>query len=130
MSCAASNPRFRFSDSHYASVLRVAWTDDTGAWGVQGALLDEWTESPRRTTSIGDIAVVIRWNADKIAFLVSVRNRTAVRLEKETKTRWTSRDTMRVLPPRWIISTDTLRRLTVAIARVIEGEAIILPDGV
>lgn len=138
MTCEGSNPRYRFADNHYASVVCVRWTDESGVWGVQGALLDEWETRWARTSSLNDIAIAMMWKpndnklglCNKSAFIVSVRGRAAIRLERETKTRWSSRRTIGNIPAAWLpMPDDTLRRLTIAIARAIDGEAIIVLDG-
>lgn len=117
MSVAAAHPRSSRSGAHHAPVMHVWWGD----WDVQGALLDGWNMAP---SGAPDTAVVIRWKSPegnhlKSAFVVG------------PKSQWSSKETERKIhnwqhwqPWSW----ETIRDLTIAIARVLEVKAIIVPE--
>jgi hypothetical protein len=139
MTCEGAHPRSKHSSTHHAPVMHVRWEDEEGLWGVQGALLDSWDKQLFKGPTNSDIAVVIRWREEtegryhfnRISFVVVPRgSMTAPRFERETKTRWSTRDTLRNLSISWAVSHTTLERLTIAIARVLHTDALLIPEGV
>lgn len=138
MICEGAHPRSKHSSTHHAPVMHVRWEDYEGLWGVQGALLDSWDKQSFKGLTNSDTAVVIRWREEnegrrhfhRTSFVVVPRGeRVVTRLERETKTRWSTRDTLRNLPVFWVVSHSTLERLTIAIARVLHADALLIPEG-
>lgn len=117
MSLRGAHPRTRHSGTHHAPVLRITWSDDTGQWEVQGALLDKWQDETHN-----NVAVVIRYhNPDIVTFAFEVR----------PVNRWSTASTLTHLPiylPWARLHPEVLRKLTIAIARLIDAEAIIAPE--
>jgi hypothetical protein len=138
MTCEGAHPRSKHSSTHHAPVMHVRWEDNEGVWGVQGALLDSWDRQAFKGPTNSDIVVVIRWREEtegcrhfhRTSFVVKPRNECRVsRFDRETKIRWSTRDTLHNLPASWVVSQATLERLTIAIARVLQADSILIPEG-
>ena len=118
MKLKGSHPRSRFSGTHHAPVLHIRWADTQGQWALQGSLLDKWEGEDTNNSNI-----TIRWqsHADTVSTSFEVR----------PVNRWSIRDTFVHLPvfvPWNQLSYSTLRTITVAIARVIDAEALLIPE--
>ncbi len=119
MAISAAHPRSSRSGTHHAPVIHVWWADEDNQWDVQGALLDAWDISSSKSP---DTVIAIRWvtrdeKAHKHSYVVSPRSQ------------WTTKDTATNLstwwlPNKWV----TIKNLTVAVARVLEVKAIIVPE--
>jgi hypothetical protein len=138
MTCVGSHPRSKHSSTHHAPVLHVQWEDNEGLWGVQGALLDSWEKQAFKGVTNSDVVVVIRWREEaetrrhfhRTSFVVVPGGERRIsRLERETKVRWSTRNTQHNLPKSWAVSQATLQRLTIAIARVLQADSILIPEG-
>lgn len=124
MKFRASHPMSSRSSGHHAPVLHVRWVEGDDRWSVQGVLLDSLEEKPTR---YGDLNIVIRRQTGDKTYYASFVHTTPARID--THIRWSTRDTMRNLPIEWSY-TDQLpiKKLTLAIARVIDGEALLIPE--
>lgn len=114
MTFNGAHPRSKYSGGHHAPVQHVRWTDRYGRWAVQGAWLDEWEEGAGN-----DISVTIRWTGSgelKTSFPV------------RPITRWSTMDTRFNIT--WELSTSVVENLTVAIARTIHAEALLIPESI
>ena len=114
MTFNGAHPRSKYSGSHHAPVQHVRWTDQYGRWAVQGAWLDEWEEGAG-----SDISVTVRWTGpDELKTSFTVR----------PVTRWSTLDTK--LNIIWDLPASVVENLTVAIARTIHAEALLIPESV
>jgi hypothetical protein len=96
-------------------VLHVSWLAGLGRWSVQGALLDAWDKESK-----SEAVVIIRWagkTLDIYSFVVV------------PPTRWSTKDTNRYIGSRWLLTRTALEELTIAIARVLDAEAVLIPEG-
>jgi len=112
MTCNGAHPRSKRSGTHHAPVLHVRWVDDAGRWEVQGSVLDEWEGETGN-----DISVTIRWrcpDTHKLSFTV------------RPVARWSTKDTE--LNVSWSLTHAVIKKLTVAIARVINADALLIPE--
>jgi hypothetical protein len=122
MRLSGSHPRSRHSGTHHAPVLHIWWEDSADKWSVQGALLDDWDRRPFKSLEFGDTAVAIRWLADshqscfRTAFVARPR------------ARWSTQNTEDNLPASWLPLPQPIRSLTIAIARVLDAETVIIPE--
>lgn len=118
MMCTGAHPQSKYSHTRHAPVMHVSWPAGLGQWSVQGALLDPWGKETK-----SDIAVVVRWaiapdkTLDTAAFVVT------------PPTRWSTKDTQRCLGRNWLLTRSALEDLTIAIARVLAAEAVLIPEG-
>lgn len=121
MTFTGAHPRSRYSGTHHAPVQHIWWSDDFGDWAVQGALLDLWDPHSFRSNP-NDTVVAIRWQT-----VVGECYRTA--FVTKSLTQWSTRDTEKYLPGFWQpLPKDTLKAITVAIARVLDTKAILIPE--
>lgn len=112
-----SHPRSRFSGTHHAPVQHILWTDSTGRWEVQGQLLDKWAGENVNNTTI----TVRYYNPDFATAAFEVR----------PLNRWSTTNTSTHLPiglPWDHLCPLAVEKLTIAIARLIDAEAIIVPE--
>jgi hypothetical protein len=118
MTCTGAHPRSKYAPTHHAPVMHVSWPAGLGRWSVQGATLDSWDKESK-----SDVAVVIRWSIkpgktlDVIAFTIT------------PPARWSTKDTNRYLGQKWLLTRVAVEELTIAIARVLDAEAILIPEG-
>lgn len=112
MTFNGAHPRSKHSGTHHAPVLHVRWVDGAGRWEVQGSLLDEWDDETGNDTS-----VTVRWRCPNI-YMKSFAVRPIGR--------WSTKDTE--LNISWKLTYSAIEKLTVAIARVIDAEAILIPE--
>jgi hypothetical protein len=117
MSLRGAHPRSRHSGTHHAPVQHISWADEIGRWEVQGQLLGRWQDETTNNTTI-----TIRWHTyDFVTIAFEVR----------PLNRWSTVDTVRHLPP-WepwnSLRLSTTKNLTIAIAHLIDAEAVIVPE--
>lgn len=115
MTCTGAHPRSKNSPTRHAPVLHVSWLAGLGRWSVQGALLDAWDKESK-----SEAVVIIRWagkTLDIYSFVVV------------PPTRWSTKDTNRYIGSRWLLTRTALEELTIAIARVLDAEAVLIPEG-
>jgi hypothetical protein len=118
MKLKGSHPRSRYSGTHHAPVQHIRWIDSHGKWAAQGSLLDKWEGEDTNNASI-----TIRWQsrADFVGTSFEVR----------PVNRWSIRNTFVHLPiysPWDQLSYDTLKTITIAIAKFIDAEALLIPE--
>lgn len=117
MTYTAAHPRAKHTP-HHAPVMHVSWPAGLGRWSVQGALLDKWFKESR-----SDIVVVVQWSIapdkplDVLAFTVT------------PPVRWSTKNTNDVLRQQWALTRSAIEELTIAIARVLDAEALLIPEG-
>lgn len=119
MKLRGSHPRSRYSGTHHAPVQYISWDDSHGRWETQGQLLDKW-----RGDTVHNTSITIRWqNRDGVIVSTS--------FEVRPVNRWSIQDTFVHLPvflPWNHLQYRTLKNITVAIARFIDAEAIVIPE--
>jgi hypothetical protein len=118
MTCMGAHPRSKYTPTRHAPVMHVSWPAGLGRWSVQGALLDKWDKESK-----SDTVVTVRWSVkpgkslDMLAFVVT------------PPARWSTRDTERCLSKTWLLTASATEALTIAIARVLDAEAMLIPEG-
>lgn len=118
MTCTGAHPQSKYSHSRHAPVMHVSWPAGLGRWSVQGALLDKWDSEPTKDY----VSVAVRWamtakTLDIISFVVV------------PPARWSTRLTDIYVGRQWDVTRSGLEELTIAIARVLDAEALLIPEG-
>lgn len=115
MTITGAHPTSARSHARHTPVLHVSWPAGLGRWSVQGALLDAWDKESK-----SEAAVIVRWagkTLDIHSFVVM------------PPTRWSTKDTKNWTKNMWMLTRSALEELTIAIARVLDAEAMLIPEG-
>lgn len=119
MTYTGAHPRSRYSATHHAPVMHVHWPMGLGKFSVQGALLDPWDEGTK-----SDIVVVVR------VALVPGKSIDVVSFMVTPPARWSTKHTRDAVCPVFDgLSRQANEMLTIGIAKVLDAEAVLLPEG-